>query len=44
MKFVYVEDIVGLAASAPPPFDDLGTNVPHGEIGGIDIEFPMRHP
>ena len=44
MKFVHVEDIEGLAATASPPLDDLGTNISHGEIGGIDIEFPMGNP
>jgi hypothetical protein len=44
VEFVYVEDVVGLAATTSPPLDDLGTNISHGEIGGIDIEFPMRHP
>ena len=44
MKFVDVKDIEGLAAAASPPFDDLGTSISHGEIGSIDIEFPMRHP
>jgi len=44
VEFVYVEDVVGLAATASPPLDDLGTNISHGEIGGIDIEFPMRNP
>jgi hypothetical protein len=44
MKFVHVKDVAGLAETASPPFDDLGTNISHGEIGGVDIEFPMRHP